>query len=388
MIKMSMKEYVDSRFKRIEDSINNYANGKDVDNIQLLENDITVEEINVKTKKLINNSVKKINPDYLLLDSNHRFVTDQEKAEAKEKISKTELNETKNSIINDTKMMINKRLDDIINDKDATEAINKLSKAIKENQNIVDMFKYLVDTEDLESHAKDGSHITEQDRIDLNLLSEFIDKGCADWNAVEGDANYVRNKPESMPANGGNSDTVGGYKPSDLFNKQIAKCIIGIDGNINGYTDKDVNIFLNKNTVNRLNNYLCPNSLTYIREGYYKISNFNMPVNSNISGVGISTQIDNSTVTVSNNSKLHDIYFTNSNIDIKCNESEITDVVFKNCIINLNASRCIIKNCRFINCTFDFENIQSSIIKDNICSGATNKLEFYGGNNKIDNLYV
>ena len=42
MRRMTMIEYINSRFKRIEDSINNYANGKDVDQIKLLEDDIKV----------------------------------------------------------------------------------------------------------------------------------------------------------------------------------------------------------------------------------------------------------------------------------------------------------------------------------------------------------
>ena len=113
-----------------------------------------------------------------------------------------------------------------------------------------------------------------------------------------------------------------------------------------------------------------------------------MPVNSNVSGVGVSTQIDNCKANINNNSKLHDIYFTNSEININCNESEITDTTFKNCRINLSCSRAIIKECRFIDCAFINQKINNSIIKDNICSGTTNKIEYYGGNNIISNLYI
>ena len=78
MRKMTMKQYVDSRFKRIEDSINNCANGKDIDQIKLLEDNITVEEISVKTKKLLakDDSREKINPQDILEESTHRFMTD------------------------------------------------------------------------------------------------------------------------------------------------------------------------------------------------------------------------------------------------------------------------------------------------------------------------
>ena len=390
MKRMTMKEYVDSRFKRIQDSINNYANGKDVDQIELLDDNISVEEINNKVKRLTahGDARNKVKPEDIILDSNHRFINDIQEEKIKESVTRTDLEAAERDITNNLKLSINQTVDNLINDKDAIDAINKIKKVISKNHSTIDLFKNLIDKDDLNAHEKNGNHISWEDRAALNLLLKFIDKGCADWNAKEGDANYVRNKPKSLPANGGNADTVGNYKPEDLFNKQLAKCIIGIDNNNKNYSKKDVNILLNKNNVNTLNTYLCDNSLTYIREGYYNINEFKMPVNSNVSGVGVSTQIDNCKANINNNSKLHDIYFTNSEININCNESEITDTTFKNCKINLSCSRAIIKECRFIDCTFINQKINNSIIKDNICSGTTNKIEYYGGNNIISNLYI
>ena len=390
MKRMTMKEYVDSRFKRIQDSINNYANGKDVDQIELLDDNISVEEINNKVKRLTahGDARNKVKPEDIILDTNHRFINDIQEEKIKESVTRTDLEAAERDITNNLKLSINQTVDNLINDKDAIDAINKIKKVISKNHSTIDLFKNLIDKDDLNAHEKNGNHINWEDRAALNLLLKFIDKGCADWNAKEGDANYVRNKPKSLPANGGNADTVGNYKPEDLFNKQLAKCIIGIDNNNKNYSKKDVNILLNKNNVNTLNTYLCDNSLTYIREGYYNINEFKMPVNSNVSGVGVSTQIDNCKANINNNSKLHDIYFTNSEININCNESEITDTTFKNCKINLSCSRAIIKECRFIDCTFINQKINNSIIKDNICSGTTNKIEYYGGNNIISNLYI
>ena len=89
MKRMTMKEYVDSRFKRIQDSINNYANGKDVDQIELLDDNISVEEINNKVKRLtahgdIRNKVK---PEDIILDANHRFINDIQEEKIKEMIN-------------------------------------------------------------------------------------------------------------------------------------------------------------------------------------------------------------------------------------------------------------------------------------------------------------
>ena len=74
MRKMTMKQYVDSRFKRIEDSINNCANGKDIDQIKLLEDNITVED--AKTKKLLtkDNTREKINTQDKLEHTTNRVI--------------------------------------------------------------------------------------------------------------------------------------------------------------------------------------------------------------------------------------------------------------------------------------------------------------------------
>ena len=391
MRRMTMIEQINSRFKRIEDSINNYANGKDVDQIKLLEDDIKVSEANKQVRNIIpNNDIRNmVNPEDIVQDSTHRFITDVEKEEIKEKmISKTTLAAVENDIVNNLKITINQQIDNIINNKDATDAINKIIKITSENKDAIDLFKNLIDKDELKSHEQNGLHITEKDRIALNLLLKFIDKGCADWNASEGEPNYIRNKPESLKANGGNSDTVGGCRAEDLFTKQIAKNIIGIYNNPTKYSANDVNIYLNEENKDSISKYLNSNCLTYLREGYYRINEFKIPINSNISGVGIGTQIDHCGVSIDNNCKVSDIYFSNSLVNIICNESEIVDAVFKNCHIWITASRCIIKNCRFINCPIHTDSINNSIITDNICSGSTNQIIYYGGNNIIKNLYV
>ena len=139
-----------------------------------------------------------------------------EKEEIKEKmISKTTLTAVENDIVNNLKITINQQIDNIINNKGATDAINKIIKITSEHKDAIDLFKNLIDKDELKSHEQNGLHITEKDRIALNLLLKFIDKGCADWNASEGEPNYIRNKPESLKANGGNSDTVGGCRAED-----------------------------------------------------------------------------------------------------------------------------------------------------------------------------
>ena len=176
MRRMTMMEYIDSRFKRIEDSINNYANGKDLDQIKLLEDDIKVSEVNKQTKNIIpDNDIRNmISPEDIIQDSTHRFITDVEKEEIKEKmISKTTLTAVQNDIVNNLKITINQQIDNIINNKGATDAINKIIKITSENKDAIDLFKNLIDKDELKSHEQNGLHITEKDRIALNLLLNF-----------------------------------------------------------------------------------------------------------------------------------------------------------------------------------------------------------------------
>ena len=161
MRRMTIMEYIDSRFKRIEDSINNYANGKDVDQIKLLEDDIKVSEANKQARNIIpNNDIRNmVNPEDIIQDSTHRFITDVEKEEIKEKmISKTTLTAVQNDIINNLKITMNQQIDNIINNKDATDAINKIIKITSENKDAIDLFKNLIDKDELKFHEQNGLH--------------------------------------------------------------------------------------------------------------------------------------------------------------------------------------------------------------------------------------
>lgn len=62
----------------------------------------------------------------------------------------------------------------------------------------------------------------------------------SDWAQTDETAgSYILHKPESLPANGGNSDTVGGYKPSELKSSNKGTTFV-IGSTSAGFTDKDV----------------------------------------------------------------------------------------------------------------------------------------------------
>lgn len=73
----------------------------------------------------------------------------------------------------------------------------------------------------------------------LAALSE-TGKVRSDWLQTDSNADsYILNKPDTMPANGGNADTVGGYKASELKSSNKAVTFV-IGPASSGFTDKDV----------------------------------------------------------------------------------------------------------------------------------------------------
>lgn len=383
--KITLKQYVDYKFKSIQDTINNIINGKDTDDMNLSFDDenVDLECINEIADNDANN---KIAADDVLTDNMHRYISDSELEKLNECISKTELNATVKEITNNFKMALNDQLDNILNNKNTINAINNIKDVISNNQESLDLFKDLVNKEEFNNHLNDGLHLSSEDRIALNLLLKFINKGCADWNAVEGDANYIRNKPSSLPANGGNAETVGGYCAYKLMTKQSEKYIIGIN-TAKTYGLSEVNLLLTTKNVNKLEKYLVDFTSICIREGDYEPQNLNIDAVT-LYGVGNGTQIYNSNIKILN-SKIRDLQFINCNIIIDGVGGSLHDIVFENCVINLlNVNQYIIKNNIFKNCKFEMNQIHNSIIKDNIFNNSS-LIVYYGGGNIIsDNVIM
>ena len=171
--KITLKQYVDYKFKNIQDTINNIINGKDTDTINLsFDNEnVDLECINETADNDANN---KITADDVLTDTMHRYISDIELEKLNECISKTELNTTVKEITNNFKMALNDQLDNILNNRDAINAINSIKDVISNNQESLDLFKDLVSKEEFKDHLNDGLHLSSEDRIPLNLLLKFI----------------------------------------------------------------------------------------------------------------------------------------------------------------------------------------------------------------------
>lgn len=389
--KVTLRQYMDYRFKQIQDVINDHINGKKVNQLDLLNNEVIIKEIDNQEKRNIEieGEIKnKIKAADVVTDSNHRYISDSDLDRLKENVSRTELNAAIDDVTNNLKLVLNEQVDNILNNKDSIKAINIIKKIISDNNGLLSLFKILATNEDLDHHAKNGLHITKEDREALNKLLKTLNDGYADYTASEGEVGYIKNKPDSLPANGGNADTVGGYCADKLINKQPEKYIIGIN-TANTYDKSKVNILLTNDTVNKLNNYFVENTATCLREGEYNPKTISLAYSNTLYGVGFPTIIKDSKIFFNDNCIVKDITFRNCIVEINSKNNNIFEVNFENCDIILNeTSLTYIQKCRFNKCKFKFGKCFNNIISNNILIGS-DKIKYYGGNNIIkDNIYV
>lgn len=358
------------------------------------------------------NNAKYVHPDhhdasFIVTDPKRRFISDYDLNTLKYKVSKDELESSINNNFKNTKMYINSRLDAILNSKNSAAGLKILSTMLKEDtasKDLINAFGTKADSEELEKHVAGDNHLSNEDKMLLEQLAELLKNGHVDWNASEGEVTYIANKPESLPANGGNADTLDGYTKEELLNnKRVYNTIIG--SSIYGFNLDDVDLVchgINDADAIQFGVDTMPDigGVIFIREGIYtikKIINVIRELNIDgeiiICGSGKSTILDfneNSLLLLDNNITLKDITIKNCiGVDIGsfCN---VQNVQFINSTIKLhNSNITVIKECVFKNCTFDYEGkCFNTVIRNNI-SISTKWGYYIGGNNIIkDTLTV
>ena len=103
-------------------------------------------------------------------DKLHRFVTDEQIKEFNSKISKDELDKSLNDAKKELNADFNKKYDNIFNIKDIYNSIKSLSLFLKNNDDILNMIKYLKNndvSEELKKHIESDCHINNEDREQL-----------------------------------------------------------------------------------------------------------------------------------------------------------------------------------------------------------------------------
>ena len=384
--------YVISLIKKVEDElldhINSYDAHKSSDHIESAIN--MNESIDVKELPIENKTIENIEAVSINTDSTHKFISDTQLSIFKDKVSTFELQSAISNLRTELEKIVNDYFIKLINKEDAVQRIKDIECAISESKDldsIISLLSGKATKNELNDHAKSIFHLNNNDRKALNLLIKFIEKGCADWNAPSTEPNYIRNKPESLPANGGNADTVGGYKPKDLLNHQAYDIIIGIGVLI---TNVDFLLPPDGSKNDDLISVLTQSDTKYshslmFRSGFYKFKTISLSSHSITGAPNNATKFYVESMSL-NQTTLRDIQFKDSVIHIESNVN-LENCSFVSSIIYLEASyESTIRNCSFDNCNIVF----NGACMDNIITGNRFKKSrwpssYYGGGNMIVN---
>lgn len=72
------------------------------------------------------------------------------------------------------------------------------------------------------NYVHTDNNYTNEEKQKLSNLPETINKMQSDWNETDTSSeSYIKNKPDSLPANGGNADTVGEYSVNNELSENV-----------------------------------------------------------------------------------------------------------------------------------------------------------------------
>lgn len=366
------EELINSRLNEIESFINKLGNipiermntltETDIDNIKILANNRSLIENMIKYQEAIY--------DYILeRTSSEETIKIIDEIKANDNLKQFSLNlfkvychETNTSVPSYTHPLYHEPYDIKQNDNYrfvSTEQIDRWNNAVVELENIKDKINYTNDTniinlKNIPLATKDNPGLLSTS--DYNRLHKIYDNDVKpDWNVTDSnDPRSIDNKPESLPADGGDSNTVGGYSADYILSKDKMSYTIGSSTNGGNY-DYDINStdFLNilKN-ISKSNN---SDSRRYIDLATYKYIiileedatlenlvidghdseievvsssarlHFNNCVLKNIK---FTTNTANS-ITLNDNNVVSDCTFIDVNIIVKGNENDISRNIIK-----------------------------------------------------------
>ena len=321
--------------------------------------------------------------DMIETNPGRRFVTETQLSEFSNKVGEVYVDNKITELHKNVEIEIGNKLENIINMRKVTdnlEAINAILESEETLFNLISLCSSKIGKEQFESHENNGRHLSDKEYTILNLIKEFIDNGGIDWNAnTDNGLQAIKNKPDKLPADGGNADTISGRNIEELLNgKKTSTIIIGKAGYnytkdmcdywCDGTNDEEII----QNAVNKLINNI--GGEIYIREGEYNITNkININRDKNINGSIIIKGCGNATIlNFSNNVSLY-LY----------NNIEINRVCINNCIINMNNS-IEFNDSKLENCNITISESMNSISNSDIISSS---ITFGDGsiNNMISN---
>lgn len=390
--------YVNVIIKKIIDIIENHIN-----NSTAHQSNPVREKININTSESVdicelNIEIPKpsFNAKDINTDSFHRFISDDEMDNLKNKPSTDDIETAITNLRKELKLTIDYAYANLLNTPNVLQKLKNVAYVLKTDPNldktITDLASRITKNE-FEDHVNSSLHINNDEHNNLNILDEIIKNGYADWNAPSGTPTYIKNKPNSLPANGGDADTINGYCVNDIINHQAEENIYGAEDEL--YPEEDANTII-KSNIDKYISMICDHGkgLFFFKTGNYTFDSmiYTMPnINNSITIKGSnnrSTIFTGNKVEFNCRVNIEDICISLASIDIK-SLCTLDNMYFKNCKINFNnCNEATIRNCIFENCTIEFHGpCTNTIITGNrfIKSG---RPQYYNKSNLFtNNLY-
>lgn len=401
--------YVDFICKMLEDEISSHVNNSTNAHTELNKYSLYLnKESGVEIKDYITPATaeleefSRISADDINTDPMHRFITDTQLESLKDKVSSLDLAVAITNLTSSLKDDYRKQFNRLLNDADALsklkDAMYILANASDPVKGIFNSIDSKADKSAVEEHEKSNLHLTANDRKAINfILSAFMNGGFADWNATSEENGFIKNKPESLPADGGNADTIGGKSLSEISNRQFHDYLIGniYSDKINGFdnvfgldTNEDdlVSMINNKNSEGT---YGFSRGLFYFKKPVTMVSSDKVSHGRTmIYGSGINSTFFTGDFILKDNIEFRDMSFNNSNINIKDNvtlrgiEFEDSTIILSN-VSMLTMAECIFSHCKILLSG----NLSCSVVTNNRFI-KTNPILFIGGANVINNNII
>lgn len=269
-----------------------------------------------------------------------------------------EINKIIDQLKQDLTDEIEERFNKILNTPDALNRIKSITTYLNEDDNLKLLMQAIMEKVDKETyinHITNEKHLDNNDRKALNVLIKMVRDSFADWNAEEDSAQFIKNKPTALPADGGDADTVRGFGIEWLLNKKAHNLIVGVG--LDEYHQLRVNACLRKDFDNRndiASRIAATDGTVILREGIYYFEELliakdrtDISKDCIITGAGNNTNIFKTKTTINQHVKLRDIMFEQCEVHIGSN-CEVDNCIFKECDVYMEHSdRSVIRNCNF-----------------------------------------
>ena len=346
MIKDIIKEYTSAIRNEINNSNNDGIASQSIDTTLLDLGDELADKLSELCESHYTHPSTH-SADIVTTTPSRRFLTDEQIMEFSNKIGQKELDDLLDALHKKIKIEIFDTLDNIINMRKVTdnlEAINSILDSEATLDKLIALCTSKVSQEAIDAHKDNKlAHLNDEDRTNLNILKDILNNGGIDWESDPANStNAIKNKPQSLPADGGNADTIDNLDSETLLKGRRTSTIVIGSSSSNTYTKEmcDYYCYGNNDTevlqeaIEYLNKSKYGGKI-YLREGIYTIKDLNIHYDDrtnyggiNISGTGPSTILRSNlehNISSSGYITLDDMYLDNCYFDIKNN------VIIRNC---------------------------------------------------------